>query len=519
MHAAMNFDFSFGKPGAKTHSSGQGDSGHSMRILLIGDYGAAAAPPSIAARPLIRVTLDNFADVLSGMDVSIRLPAAVVGGQTDLTLPIRTMEDFHPSALLSSLPGTKPLMNLRRRLQNPATFAAAAAELRAAAGGALPEAPSAPTAAPGGAAGSGGATTAKAEPSDDLFNRLLGRPASAAETSGAAPGGGKAPDLSAFFKAVAAGSSVPAPDAQLPQYMACVEAAIAAHLSAVLHFPAFQRLEANWRALHWLLSNTPDADGLSFHLLHASRGELAADIAQAANPGQSGYFQLLASGAPWSLIAASMIFGPSAEHVSLLATFGAIAANFKCSFVAHGCPMLLSTDNLPVRPDPRQWNPLPAEQEELLQKLRTHPAARHIGLATPRFMARQPYGPKSDPIPEFRYEELPDPAAAHDHFLWANPSFACALLLATGFAEAEGLDFAPGDPNELPDLPAFTYAYQGDKVLKACSEVCLTHDAIDAILGRGIMPLVSFRDQHTVLLARFQSLASPAAPLAGPWRG
>jgi hypothetical protein len=42
---------------------------------------------------------------------------------------------------------------------------------------------------------------------------------------------------------------------------------------------------------------------------------------------------------------------------------------------------------------------------------------------------------------------------------------------------------------------------------------------VDAILQRGIMPFISNRHESTVRLARFQSVASPAAPLAGPWEG
>jgi len=33
-----------------------------------------------------------------------------------------------------------------------------------------------------------------------------------------------------------------------------------------------------------------------------------------------------------------------------------------------------------------------------------------------------------------------------------------------------------------------------------------------------VMPLLSVRDSEKVLLGRFQSLAEPAAPLAGRWQ-
>jgi len=47
--------------------------------------------------------------------------------------------------------------------------------------------------------------------------------------------------------------------------------------------------------------------------------------------------------------------------------------------------------------------------------------------------------------------------------------------------------------------------------------VVLTERAAEAILEKGLMPILSFKNQDTVRLARFQSLAGPATNLAGRW--
>ena len=75
----------------------------------------------------------------------------------------------------------------------------------------------------------------------------------------------------------------------------------------------------------------------------------------------------------------------------------------------------------------------------------------------------------------------------------------------------------PGDHLELGSLPAHTYRLDGESRLQPCAEVVLTERALEAILGRGIMPFMSFPDRNAVRLVRFQSLADPAAALAGPW--
>jgi hypothetical protein len=50
-----------------------------------------------------------------------------------------------------------------------------------------------------------------------------------------------------------------------------------------------------------------------------------------------------------------------------------------------------------------------------------------------------------------------------------------------------------------------------------CAEVVLGERAIEAILDRGLMPLLSIRDRDAVRLGRWPSLARPAQPLAGRW--
>jgi hypothetical protein len=48
--------------------------------------------------------------------------------------------------------------------------------------------------------------------------------------------------------------------------------------------------------------------------------------------------------------------------------------------------------------------------------------------------------------------------------------------------------------------------------------VLLTERAGEAISGRGLMPLLSYKNRNAVRLMRFQSIAAPFSPLAGAWR-
>lgn len=100
-----------------------------------------------------------------------------------------------------------------------------------------------------------------------------------------------------------------------------------------------------------------------------------------------------------------------------------------------------------------------------------------------------------------------------DAYLWGNPAFVCARLIAAAFVE-EGGAFSPGDVLELEDLPAHVYEEADERVMQPATEVLLSERAMQAVLARGVMPVLGHRQRNAVRLARFQSLAEPATALA-----
>ena len=101
-------------------------------------------------------------------------------------------------------------------------------------------------------------------------------------------------------------------DPQLPQFLSAVDAAIADTMRSLLHDTAFQRLEATWRGVQWLLAGSGEFDegDLEISLLHLTREDLRA----LAHPDSALGLRLDARGAdatPWSLVVADFAFGPS----------------------------------------------------------------------------------------------------------------------------------------------------------------------------------------------------------------
>ena len=158
---------------------------------------------------------------------------------------------------------------------------------------------------------------------------------------------------------------------------------------------------------------------------------------------------------------------------------------------------------------------MPQELSGSWAELRRRPEADSVALALPRFLLRLPYGKKTLPPESFDFEEFTE-LPVHEDYLWGNPAFAVALLLAQSFSEA-GWEMRPGTTSEIDRLPLHVSGRAGESVSTPCSEALLTEDAVEGILDAGLMPLVSFKDQDRVRLGRFQSIADPPRGLAGRW--
>jgi len=294
-------------------------------------------------------------------------------------------------------------------------------------------------------------------------------------------------------------------------------------MRAVLHLPPFQALEAAWRSVWFLISRLESDAQLRLELIDVSKDELLADLLSSSELPLTGAYRLLVEqtvetpGAePWAAIVGNYTFDSTSADAELLNRLARIAAAAGAPFLAAASPSLLGCKSLAATPDPRDWK-LTEDTETVLawRALRELPEASYLGLALPRFLLRLPYGQQTHAVEGFNFEEMSSPPE-HDRYLWGNPAFACALLLAEAFS-AEGWSMRPGIYRDIGGLPLHTYSEGGETRAKPCAEALLTERAIEAILDKGIMPLVSLKGQDSVRLVRFQSLADPPAPLAGPW--
>ncbi|MET0388646.1 MAG: type VI secretion system contractile sheath large subunit [Polyangiales bacterium] len=458
------------------------------RVLVIADLSGDARrgqAPGLDAARVFGITVDNFEQVLARIQPRV-LVADPLGRDAERSFSFQALEDFHPDRLYDAV------VNQLASAQPQPTAV-------------QPQ----PTAAP----------SAGREGQSDMLERLLGTrpsgpvaaPATTSKISAHAP-------LDAMLRAIVAPHVIKEPTA--PASGAPSNDALVQAMRSVLHAPAYQRVEAAWLALRWLVFENALGGSLVVHVLDASRADLLADLR--ACGGQLERSQLhravvreAAGGVdatPFSLVIADLGIAGREEDVSLLAGLGAVAAEAGACLLAGAEPPLWGCSDLGRQPERSDWSPVDPEVAARMQLLRASAVAPFIGLCMPRVLGRVPFGDRSDPVERFSFSELPE-NPPHAAFAWLNGAFAIAHIILAGVAE-RGWDNGPGTQLDLGDLPHVLYTAFGGKAVKPCAEVHLDDTSAERVLSYGLMPLMSYRNRNAVRLARLQSIADPPAPLA-----
>lgn len=295
-------------------------------------------------------------------------------------------------------------------------------------------------------------------------------------------------DLPAFIRRVTAGYTAARPT-EAERNKESRRIALAGELMRfLLHQPRMQAIEAAWRAAFFLVRSL-DTDGeLKIYLLDATLPELIGQIDEAGKK--------LARVGRWGLIAGNYSFGQSETEVQALTALGGLARALGAPFIAEG--------RLPEGEE--------EEENKPWEQLRRSDRAPWLGLAMPRFLLRLPYGKDTSPIESFPFEEMT--GSEHPAYLWGNPAFFCACLIGQSFL-AHGWELARRLSRRIDDLPQHIYTEDGEATAKPCAEILMTERAAESLLDLGYMPLASLKNEPAALIVRFQSIAAPAAPLAG----
>ncbi len=472
-----------------------------FRIALFGDFSGRAARgvietgDGLASRAPIILDPDTVEDVIKRFGTTLVLPIGKDGAGVEVKLS--ELDDLHPDELYENVELFSELVGLRGQLGMGATAESAAKRLREWA-----ETHGTYAAPPKTRAG-GSAVRADVKMSE--FQKLIG------DTSGSLTQASPLEDLMARV----VGPHIRAiPDADAVAMQKAVDDSLSAAMRLVLHHPDFQSLEAQWRSLDLIARSIEVDDTLDVVLYDVSAEEIAVDLASADDLSESGLVRLL-TGEPldeetgrggYSAMFGLYSFEETPPHAELLGRIARVAAHVDAPFFAAMTPGFMEVEK-------KERHPLVAEAWDTLRGMGE---AKYLGLVSPRFMLRRPYGAKSEPIYEFEFEEFTMQSGLGG-MLWANPVVLVAILMAKSFKE-NGKSMGLGSIMSLGDIPYhFVNDRYGDQVQLPCTERNLTQDKVEKVMARGFMPVVSIKGRDEIRLASFQSVGG--GEILGPWSG
>ncbi len=304
----------------------------------------------------------------------------------------------------------------------------------------------------------------------------------------------------------------------LDEYIARIDAAVSQQLDAVLHHPDFQRIEAAWRSLRFLVERSDPKANIKLELLDVSKEELAGELEDVTDITQSGLYQHVyvqeydtPGGEPLAAMVSNYEFDCSAADINLLSEVSRIAAAAHCPFLgAVGRDFFgkASLDEVVRIPDIASY--LDKAEYARWRGFRDTEDARYVGLTLPRFLLRLPYG-ADNPTRAFDYhEDVTGPD--HDRYLWGNAAFAFAANMARSF-KAHGWTVnirGPESGGKLEQLPIHVFDLGRGAQTKTPTEVLISENRELELAEAGFIPLSFYKNSDYACFFSANSAQRPA---------
>ena len=303
--------------------------------------------------------------------------------------------------------------------------------------------------------------------------------------------------------------------------IAAIDKKLTEQVNLILHHDDFQKLEGAWRGLQHLVSRTETDTMLKIRVFNVSKTDLAKELKKFEGTAwdQSPFFRKIyedefgtLGGEPFGCLVGDYHFDHTPPDVKMLSSLAQIAAAAHAPFITGGSPTLMQMESWQELSNPVDLSKIFTTPEYApWRSLRESDDAKYIGLAMPRFLARQPYGAKSNPVESFDFEEDTE-GARHDKFVWANSAYAMAVNITRSFkmygwcSRIRGVESG----GELSGLPCHTFPTDdGGQDMKCPTEIAITDRREAELAKNGFMPLVHRKNSDAAYFIGAQSLQKP----------
>jgi len=315
----------------------------------------------------------------------------------------------------------------------------------------------------------------------------------------------------------------------LSRDIASLDALISGQVNAILHHPRFQKLEASWRGLRYLVEEAGDEEDIKIRMLSATWKELARDAERAVEFDQSQLFRKIYSdefgmpgGEPFGVLIGDyqVRHTQSRDHaiddLEVLNSISQVAAAAFAPFVAGIDPALLGLENFSQLERHINLQRI-FEQPEYIRwrSFRDSEDSRFIGLTLPRVLMRTPHLDDGSREECFRFREDVE-GPDREKYLWGNAAYAYGGVLIRAFAscgwlaEIRGVTRNEDGGGLVTGLPVHSFSTDRTGVAPKSSTDLIISEHLEKELGDlGFIPLCHLQDTELCAFFGSQSVQKP----------
>lgn len=300
-----------------------------------------------------------------------------------------------------------------------------------------------------------------------------------------------------------------------------IDRLLSAQLNQIMHHEDFQKLEASWRGLHYLVHQSETGETLKIRVLNASKKDLLKDLEKASEFDQSALFKKvyedeygIFGGAPYGTLIGDYEFGINQQDMALIERISNVAAAAHAPFIAAADPSLFGLDSFNQLGEPRDLASIFERKEAGYVKWRSFRESedsRYVGLVLPHTLGRLPYDPTDNPVEEFNFEEDVD-GTDHNKYLWSNAAYSFGTRITESFSKYSWLATIRGVEGGglVQGLPTHTFKTDdGDVALKCPTEVAITDRREKELADLGFISLVHCKGTDYAAFFAAQSTQRP----------
>jgi len=289
-------------------------------------------------------------------------------------------------------------------------------------------------------------------------------------------------------------------EAMINVRISAIDKLISDQLNEVMHHEDFQKIEASWRGLNYLIDQSETGEKLKIRVMNVNKKDLLKDMEKASEFDQSTLFKKIYEeefgmfgGASYGAMIGDYEFTNHPQDLALLEKISQVAAAAHAPFISAAGPELFNFDSFTELGEPRDLaKNFQSVEYAKWKSFRDSEDSRYVALAMPHILMRLPYGKANVPVEGFDFEEQVD-GTDHKKYLWGNAAWALGTRLTDAFAKHHWCAAIRGVEGGglVQGLPVHTFnTDEGDVALKCPTEIAITDRREKELADLGFIPLV-----------------------------